>query len=461
MSTIDPLTATAVDLQNLLSEGKTTSSELVNLYLGRIAKDNGYLRAVIATSPQDVLEAEAKRLDDERQSGHIRSALHGIPILLKDNIATHPDLGLETTGGKGIPCAWCAVSGQGQSAYVRGGFQDDDSFVGHSNPGGSSSGSAISVSAGFAPVSIGSETIGSLILPADRAALYTLKPTLGLVSQAGMIPVSPLCDSAGPMTKTPLDLAHLLDIIVDPAKTNKPKAGYASMITGRWDSLKIGVLEPEIWLHGEVAVKPAHSATKQIIDEVKLAYDKLRVVTTVKDVSLISWTEAAKDGNMVIDKCFDRDFAGALQSYIDTLDDCRVKNLDELIQFNIDHSDVELPLRYDNQNGLIRAQKSDLSAQQYEHILSHSRRSGRELGIDKTLKDFDVDVILGPGDGPLFYIAGIAGYPIASLPLGYLDFNGRPFGLVALASAHQEHVLVQVQSAWEATFPKRRPPHLT
>ncbi|KAF1954823.1 amidase family protein [Byssothecium circinans] len=500
MSPIDPFTATAADLQAHLAAGRTTTSALVDLYSNRIAKDNDYLRAVISTTPRQILDAEAKRLDDERESGKVRSALHGIPILLKDNIATHPNFGLDTTGGslafagsrphrhaevaqrlidagalilgkaslselnfyrsEGIPCAWCAVSGQGQSAYVRGGFRDDDTFGGHSNPGGSSSGPAISVSAGFAPVSIGAETIGSLIMPADRAALYTLKPTVGLVSQAGLIPVSPLCDSAGPMTKTTRDLADLLDVLIDPSKTKIPEGGYASAATGKWDSIRIGVLNPEDWLHGEQTIKPVKIATEQLVREVRAAYEKLAGRVEVKEVSLISWAEAAQNGDKVIDKCFDSDYAKVLQEYLDTIDNSKVKSLDELIQWNKDHSDVELPPRYDNQNGLIRAQKSNISKEEYDEILSHSRRSGRENGIDKTLKENGVDVILGPGDGPLFYIAGIAGYPIASLPLSYLDFNGRPFGLVALATAHQESLLVQVQSAWEATFPKRQPPAL-
>ncbi|KAF2872776.1 amidase family protein [Massariosphaeria phaeospora] len=485
MSHVNPLTATAADLQARLSAGKITTSSLLGVYLDRINQDNGYLRAIIATSP--------RHLWRQKPSDWMAN-------VQPDNIATHPDLGLDTTAGsfafvgsrpranapvvqklydagalilgkaslselsfyrsEGIPCAWCAVAGQGQSAYVRGGFRDDDSICGHSNPAGSSSGSAVAVSAGFAPISIGTETIGSLIMPADRAALYTIKPTVGIVPQSGIVPVSYLCDSAGPMTKTTRDLADILDIIVDPNKTNVPEGGYSSAATGRWDSIKIGVVRPRDWLHGEKLIKPEPGATKQLIKEVELAYKKLGTVTEVKEVSLISWAEAAQNGDKVIDKCFDHDFASALQGYLDTVDNSRVTTLDELIKYNEDHADTELPPRYDNQNGLLRAQKSNLTQEEYDDILSFSRSAGRERGIDKTLKDNNVDVILGLGDGPLFYIAGIAGYPIASLPLGYLDFNGRPFGLVAMASAHQDALLVQVQSAWEATFPKRRPPPL-
>lgn len=119
--------------------------------------------------------------------------------------------------GEGIPCGWNAVLGQGQSPYVRGGWQPNDTPLGHSTPGGSSSGSAISVAAGFAPIAIGSETCGSLVNPSDRAALYTLKPSPGLVSQQGIVPISHTFDTAGPMTKCVADLAVLMDIMMEPS----------------------------------------------------------------------------------------------------------------------------------------------------------------------------------------------------------------------------------------------------
>jgi amidase len=102
-------------------------------------------------------------------------------------------------------------------------------------------------------------------MPADRAALYTIKPTVGLVSQAGILPVSPLYDSAGPMTKNTRDLADLLDILHDPSKTKVPDGGYAAAVTGKWDSIRIGVLDLERWLHGERAIKPVESAMEQLV----------------------------------------------------------------------------------------------------------------------------------------------------------------------------------------------------
>jgi amidase len=101
-------------------------------------------------------------------------------------------------------------------------------------------------------------------MPADQAALYTIIPTVGLVSQAGILPVSPLCDSAGSITKNTRDLADLLDILVDSRKTKVPNGGYAA-VTGKWDSIRIGVLDLERWLHGERAIKPVESAMEQLV----------------------------------------------------------------------------------------------------------------------------------------------------------------------------------------------------
>lgn len=131
------------------------------------------------------------------------------------------------------------------------------------NPGGSSSGSAIAVSAGLSPLALGTETEGSLIMPGNRAALYTMKPTIGIVSQQGIVPVSHICDAAGPMTKSVLDLAHVMDIIVDPTKTSVPPNGFASVMTDTWADIRVGVLDPAEWNYPDFATKPYEGTTKQ------------------------------------------------------------------------------------------------------------------------------------------------------------------------------------------------------
>ncbi|RYP68289.1 hypothetical protein DL771_006791 [Monosporascus sp. 5C6A] len=431
---INLLTATASELQARLANHSITSQQLVKLYLDQIAR--------------------------------VRGPLHGIPILVKDNITTVPDLGLPTTCGSlalvgskprqnaaiiegewawyrsdFADSGWSAVGGQTQSAYVRGDFRKDDSGGGHSNPGGSSSGSAVSVAAGFSPVSIGTETMGSLIMPSDRSALYTIKPTLKIVPQGGIIPVTLEADSAGPMTKSVLDLANVLDAIVDPSKTIVPEGGYKSAVTGKWGDIRIGDLEPDNWLF-----------PTKIFRKWKAAYEKFAsVVKVVKPVTLPSTDESTEH---------DSTFKTLLEDYLASVDDSKVRTLEDIIKFNEEHAEQELPSSADNQAGFIRALTAKMSDEEYHKLISFARNRCGKQGIDKILEENEVDIIMGPGDGPMFCISGTAGYPVASLPLGYLDFNGRPFGLQITAKAHQDALLIQAQSAWEATFPPRQPPPL-
>ncbi|RWA10871.1 hypothetical protein EKO27_g4234 [Xylaria grammica] len=402
ITSINPLTATAAELQTKLTDNSITSKQLVKLYLDQITRYDGYLKAVIATAPQEYLEKTAAGLDDERAKGKIRGPLHGIPILVKDNIATTPELGLPTTcgslalvgskpkknatiieqasagaiilgkanlsvrtvnltwrsqsgltwssggrSGLGTDFAnsgWSAVGGQTQSAYVRGGFRPDDSNGGHSNPGGSSSGSAVAVAAGLSPIAIGTDTMGSLIMPSDRSALFAMKPTLKIVPQYGIIPVSFEADSAGPMTKSVLDLARLLDVLVDPSKTTVPEGGYQSAVTGKWGNIRIGVVKPEEWLFPTRIVKYEQEASEQMLREWKSAYERLRtVVKIVKPVSLLSVDEASDNGTKNIWDAFDSTFGTLLEEYLQSVDECKIKTLEDLIKFNEDHDEQELP----------------------------------------------------------------------------------------------------------------------
>ena len=498
----NPLTATAAELQACLQTGNISSVDLVEQYLNQTNKHESYLKALISQPSRSYLMEQAKSLDRERASGNVRSALHGIPILIKDNMATDSQLKLDTTAGsfalvgaqpkknarvvdmllsagaiiigktnlselsffKGsaLDCGWSAVGGQTQSAYVRGGFLKDDTFAGHSNPGGSSSGSAVSVSAGYAPVSLGTETEGSLILPASRAALYTLKPTISIVPQEGIIPINSLFDSAGPMTKSALDLAILMDVIVDAQKTSgKPVGGYVTAANGSWDGLKIGTLDPDQWRTPTFARKAEPEADQQMFDDTYQAYKKLETLAPYveQNVDLISSEEFEIAGKHVIPTLSAQDFREEFANYLSGVDGSSVVDgLDALIRFNREHAATELPARNPRQDRLTEAAQMKLSKEERDSMIAHMRWVGRDRGIDELFARRGINAVIGPAESALCQFASVAGYPIASLPLGYLRFNGRPHGLAAIAKAHEEARLIQLQSAWEVSFPARRPP---
>ncbi|CAD6586563.1 MAG: hypothetical protein ASARMPRED_002760 [Alectoria sarmentosa] len=444
------LVATAGDLQRELSSGKLASTDLVNACLDQIEKHDGYLRAMISVAPRASLVEQAQRLDDERKTNKIRGKLHGIPILIKDNIATLPELQMDTTSGS---FALVGSKPKRNAAIITQLLDAGVIIVG----------SAIGVSAGYAPISIGTETEGSMIIPAGRAALYTIKPTIPIIPQEGLVPISSLCDSAGPMAKSVEDLANLMDVLVDPLKTSVPPGGYLSAVTAVWEGLKIGALDPEIWVYPEFRRKQEPAAEIQMKSETLEVYDKLSKLATSfhANVSLISESALEVEGDHCLPQLLAYGFKTEFEAYLNQVEDCKIHSLEELIQFNKDETETELPSRNPRQDLLESASSLQIDPQRYRLLLGHARLIGRDRGIDETFKKYDINVLVGPAESPLTVFAAATGYPIASLPLGYLDFNGRPHALAAIAAEHQEATLIQLQSAWEATFPARRPPPLS
>ncbi|TVY78523.1 putative amidase [Lachnellula suecica] len=504
---LDLLKATGHDCQVQLSTGKLTSVQLVDLYLKQIKSSNGYLRAVLEVAPGALREAEA--LDDERRRGIVRGPFHGVPILIKDNVNTHAALGMNTTGGSlafvgsrpkqnaaivdriiaagmiilgksqlsefagskshivlplnglrgsDIYSGWSAVGGQAQSAYTTGDIDFEDKTMGHSSPSGSSTGSAVGVSAGYCPCAIGTDTFGSLITPSTRAALYSIRPTMDLVPREGILPTSQFFDTAGPMAKSSEDLAHLLDILVLPHDIHG-KGSYAESLIGGFEDLNIGVLKPEEWYLGPSIQKVVPSATSQITADTYSAYAKIkRHAKSFQEVSLISPGELMVNGSHSIFDLIAAGFKENIENYISTLETPRVGNLQDIIQFNKDHAELELPRDYNNQDQLVRAQNIDMPQEERKRLFDHARTIGRELGIDKTLNDYGVDVIIAPADSAFNLLVSAAGYPSATMPLSYLDYNGRPIGLAVFSTAHKEKLLLKVLSAWEKISEPRRPP---
>ncbi|KAI1121267.1 amidase family protein [Nemania abortiva] len=500
----NPFTATASDVQALLRDGRLTSEQLIQVYLDEIDKNDAYLRAVTSMPPREWLFAEARRLDQERRNGKRISPLHGIPILIKDIIDTEPSMNMSTTWGSlslagthpqssakivnmlreagaiilaktslsewgwfrgvNVSSGWCAVTGQGQSPYVHGGYMSGDSPSGHSNPAGSSSGSAIGVAAGFAPISIGAESTGSLMMPACRAALFAIKPTIGIVPGDGCLSISLHHDILGPMAKSARDIADLLDVVVDSSHTNVPEGGYTTALTGKWDNIRVGVLDAEEWMLGLPYVKPVKQINEQMLSGWKVAYRLLEEnAARFEKVQLISIDEATGNGTKNIMNLAKRDFRGLLRRYLATIPDAPIHNIGDLIKFNQDNAQEEMPPNANNQDIFLEVQSFKIPDTEYDEILEFGRRKSRQEGVDKVMKEHDVNIIVAPSDSPLFLMASLAAYPIAAVPFGNVDFEGnnRPFGLFAIATAHQDALLVEFMSAWETVAPVRQPPPRT
>lgn len=288
----DTLNTTASELQSFLDARLITSVEIVHAYLTQIEQHNRrgrQLRALISVAPKHQLLAIAQYLDNERMDGKIRSPLHGIPIVVKDNIMTDIRLGMDTTVGsyafvgarpeknativdrlirKGMiiigksnmtefcglktplmPPGWSAVGGQCQSPYVSRHISKNKLKWELSAPGGSSTGSAVSVAAGFCPLGIGTDTIGSLITPASRASLYALKPTPGEIPTDGIFCLSKTFDSPGGMAKSATDLVNLMNMLMAPSdhEFGSVPQGHNFKIRKDWDGMKIGFTDASIW----------------------------------------------------------------------------------------------------------------------------------------------------------------------------------------------------------------------
>ncbi|PVH72323.1 amidase signature enzyme [Cadophora sp. DSE1049] len=480
----DPLTATAADLQEMLSKRMLTSVDFVERSFAQMDKYDVYLKAIISRAPKAI--KVAKKLDIERKHGHVRGPLHGIPILVKDNIVTDARWGMDTTAGscalKGsrppdsatlftrcsqfnafrgsdLPPGWSAAGGQTQSAYTCGNVERPTLVSGTAyNPGGSSTGSAVGVSAGYAATAIGTDTTGSVNIPSTRAALYGIRVTTGTSDMAGIIPFSARFDTLGVMAKSPLDVANLLEVIVDNAFL--PPGGHRNSLSGTWKGLRIGVLSPNKWFIPASFSRPNPGARAQLDRETLAAYYKLhRLGANIQDVDLISWEQLVPSDNYGLFDLFAADFRTDIQTYLANLTDSKVQTLADIVKFNEHHASLELPPGYENQDLSTVTLKNNMSADTYRMLLAKMREVGRELGIDKTLHDNSIDVIIGPADSAFSLLACAAGYPSATFPLSYLDFNGRPFGLFALTSKRMEATLLQVMSAWEKDFP-RHPPNL-
>jgi amidase len=492
-STVALEEATIDGLQEQMKAGPLTARRLTQAYLDRIEaldRKGPALRSVIETNPEALAIAEG--LDAERKAKGPRGPLHGIPILLKDNLDT-ADRMTTTAGslalagsiplrdsfvaqrlreagavllGKANMSEWANIrSNHSSSGWSARGGQCRNPYALDRNPCGSSSGSGTAVSASLCAAAIGTETDGSIVCPSNANGLAGIKPTLGLVSRAGIIPIAHSQDTAGPMTRTLRDAAILLGAIAgaDPRDaataeaTRAPKDYTAFLDEGGLRGARIGVARKFFGFH---------AAVDRIL-EAALAEMKRRGAVLVDPADIPHTGEYDESEFTVLLYELKTD----LNAYLATLGPgAPVRTLADVIAFNEAHHKEEMP--YFGQETFIKAQeKGPLTDLAYVEALARNRRLAALEGIDAVMNEHKLDAIVGPTGGPAWttdlvdgdHFGGglssppaVAGYPHITVPAGYV-FD-LPVGMSFVGRAWSEPTLIKIAYSFEQATRARRAP---
>jgi amidase len=490
--------ATLADLQARMTAGTETARSLVEKYTARIAqidRQGPALRSVIELNPDAVTIAD--ELDAERKRQGPRGPLHGVPILIKDNIAT-ADRMTTTAGslalegvraphdafvvsqlraagvvilGKTNLSEWANFrSTHSTSGWSGRGGQTRNPYALDRNPCGSSSGSGAAVAANLAAAAIGTETDGSIVCPAHSASLVGIKPTLGLVSRTGIVPISHTQDTAGPMARTVADAAAILGVLdgvdADDAATADTAAHSSRDYAGALDAnglqgARIGVVRDKLF---------GYSPAADRLTEAAIADMKKRgaVIVDPANIPTLGTLDAGELEVMLYE------FKADLNKYLSWLGPgSPVRSLTDIIAFNNAHREQEL--KYFGQELLEMADaKGPLTSEAYVKALAANRRQAGALGIDMVMTKNQLDALVAPTFGVPWLtdlvagdvfpagastpstVAAVAGYPHITVPMGY--FRGLPLGLSIFGRAWSEPTLIKIAYAYEQATKHRRPP---
>jgi amidase len=478
-------------LQASMASGSLTVRGLTEAYLERIEMLDPALRSVMETNPEALEIADT--LDTERRSGRVRGALHGIPLLLKDNIDT-ADRMKTTAGsfalgevtpacdaflvgrlreagavilGKANLSEWANFrSTRSSSGWSARGGQCVNPYDRDRSPCGSSSGSGVAVSANLSAVAVGTETDGSIVCPSSVNGIVGIKPTVGVVSRSGVVPVSHSQDTPGPMARTVADAAALLTVLAgaDPRD--------AATATARIEPDYAAFLDPD-GLRGSrigVARKLAgfNDRVDRLFDEALGAMRDLGA--EIVDPADIPHTDQLEDPELDV---FLYEFKTDLEAYLGSYGPAQPhRALAELIAFNEDHIDVEMPF-FGQELFERAAAKGPLTEPAYLEALATCRRLSRAEGIDAVMDEHRLDALVAPTNAPAWRIdhangdhdvggnstpAAVAGYPTVTLPMGFA-FD-LPIGISFIGRAWSEATLIRVASAFEHATRHRRPPEV-
>jgi amidase len=488
---------TIAEAQQQMARGVLTSRALVERYLARIDavdRRGPSLHSILEINP-DALSI-ADRLDAERRAGHVRGPLHGIPIVIKDNIATG-DRMLTTAGslalagrpaphdaflvtrlreagavllGKSNLSEWANFrSTHSSSGWSARGGQTRNPYALDRNPSGSSSGSAVAVSANLTLVGIGTETNGSIVSPSSVNGIVGIKPTVGLISRTGIVPISHTQDTAGPMARTVADAAALLTVMAAPdpadpatANTDRRQEDYTKALDANGlRGARIGVVRNGLFGNNPAADALANRAIQAMKDGGAVVVDPV-VIPTLGEFDDREFDVLLYEFKADIPKFFA--WWGPTAP---------LHTVDDIIAFNNAHQPEEL--RYFGQELLVRARgKGPLTEPAYRDALATIRRLAGPQGIDAVMQANRLDALVAPTGGPAWLIdlvngnggtaslpspanvAAVAGYPHVTVPMGF--DRGLPIGLSFFGRAWSEATLIKVAYAFEQATRRRKPP---
>jgi amidase len=490
----DVVEATIPEMQKAMAAGKVTSKALTQQCLARIKKVDQAgprLNSVIAVNPDAIAIAEA--LDRERKAGKLRGPLHGIPILVKDNIATGDKMA--TTAGslalKGVRAKhdafvverlraagavivgktnlseWANIrSTRSTSGWSSLGGLTRNPYALDRNTSGSSSGTGAAIAASLAAAGVGTETDGSIISPANANGLVGIKPTVGLVSRSGIIPIAPSQDPAGPMARTVTDAAILLSAMAgtdarDPATgdASARAADYAkSLDRNALKGARIGVVRSQFGGRNDL-----------VSAEVEKALEVLRKEGAIL-VDVPELPNANRLGTNELEVLL-TELKASLPVYLaEYAPHAPVKNLADVIAFNDKNAKKVMP--HFGQEYFVRAEaRPGLEGREYREALANNHRLARAEGIDRVLAEHTLDALVAPSGSPAWLTdfirgdfsgggfsqpAAVAGYPHVTVPAGFV--HGLPCNISFVGGAWSESRLIALAYAFEQATKHRRAP---
>ena len=482
--------ATVADINAAMRAGRLTSRSLVERYLANIKAIDGKLNSIIELNPDAI--AIADQMDRERKSGKIRGPLHGVPVLIKDNIDTADRM--KTTAGSlalldaptpkqdafivaQLRSAGAVIIGKtnlsewanfrstkSSSGWSGRGGQTHNPYVLDRNPCGSSSGTGAAIAANLAAIGVGTETDGSVICPSATCGIVGIKPTLGLVSRSGIIPIAHSQDTAGPMCRTVADAATLLTVMAaaDPSDpitsaAAREKKDYTQFL--KRDGLRgmrIGVARQYFGRNAKVdaLIEPQLQVLKSggatLVD---VGFPKLQNFGDAEYEVLLY------------------EFKADLNKYLAARGGPH-KTLKDLIDFNNNNADKEMP--YFGQEIFLQAEaKGDLNERAYQSALMQSKLMTQQQGIDAVIASSKVDAFVAPSGGVAWMtdlvngdcgvfesssLAAVAGYPNITVPAGYI--HGLPVGISFFGKAFSEPTLIKIAYSYEQATKARKTPKL-